>query len=387
MDTQRGVQDQCPDVSGHYVTSVGKLITMAQSQCNLDVQLWWDNEHGEVLTKGTVTSNEVQIDGFLEKGYRTDESITFPAGAHWRKLLATDLEAVKKDGCSDVSGYYGDQSGSVVTISQTGCHAAITAIRGSTETRPKLGHVAENELRLFDHSTPGRRMQDGSLDFGASAFWGKLTDEQATKAAQDDCVSTEGHYRDSKGDIATITQEQCHVSVQMKWDGQTGNVTLGGHIFGDLFHVKEFHSSGLVDQTGPGSIDFDGAVWHKMSNEEAVALSIPETGCDNFEGLYVDTNGKKAAVNQTGCHIMVNMFWNEVLGNIAVEGHVSRGTMHIRGLDDAEKSEFGIRFGESSHWTKMGSVPTADASMMERAHDDTDRFATVMTSSPSAISN
>jgi len=381
MDTVRGAQDQCLDFSGHYVTSVGKLITMAQSACNLDVQLWWDSEHGEVLTKGTIVDNEVQIDGFLEKGHRTDESITFPAGAHWRKLSATDVATVKKDGCADVSGTYGDQSGSIVTVMQTGCHAAVKVPLGAVKTRPKLGHIVGDELQLFDQSTPGRRMQDGSLDFGASAYWGKLTDEQAIRATQDDCASTDGHYRDSKGDIATITQEQCHVSVQMKWDGQTGNVTLGGHIFGDSFHIKEFHSSGLIAKSGQSlmasSIDFSGALWHKMSNEEAIALGIPEAGCDNFEGSYVDTNGKKAVVTQTGCKIAADMWWNDVLGNIAVEGHVSRGTLHIRGLDDAEKSEFGIRFGEDKHWTKMDSLPAADASVTATAVHPVDEMTSV----------
>jgi len=355
---QRGVQDQCPDIHGHYFTSIGKLVTVEQSECHVDVQLWWDNEHGEVLTKGSVSDAEVRIDGFLETGSIREESIQFPAGAVWRKLSDTELATVKKDGCSDVSGMYGDRTGNVVTITQTGCHAAVGVVGHSPSTKSKLGHVIENELHLFDHSSPGRRTRDGSLDFGASTYWGKLTDQQAAEAASDSCSSAAGHYRDGRGEIATVSQDKCHIAIQMLWDSETGNVTLGGYMFGDLVHVKEFHSSGSVNQTEHGSvINFmDGAVWHQMSNEEAIALSLPEAGCQTFDGVYVDTNGKQAVVTQTGCHMEVNMYWNDVLGNVKVEGHVSRGTMHLRGLDDGEKSEFGISFGEDKHWTKIGGA-------------------------------
>jgi len=340
----------CPNAGGHYVTSIGKLITVEQTGCNLAVQLWWDNTHGEVLAKGAIKDKQVRIEGFLELGFITDQSIAFPAGASWRKLTGSEMLEVKKDGCGDVDGYYGDGEGSVMEVSQTGCHAAVKVVTGSSEAKPKLGRVVENELHLFDHSTPGARTSDGSLDFGASAFWTKLSEQQATDAADDHCNSAAGHYRDGRGNIATVGQEGCNITVQMFWDDATGNVTLAGQLYGDSLYVKEFRAQALLkEETGSGAqlIDFaDSAAWHKMSDQEVLLLKLPEAGCENYDGLYVDNKGKQVQVAQTGCHLKVS-------GNVVGEGHVSRGTMHLSGLDDGEKSEFGISFGANKHWTML----------------------------------
>jgi len=189
------------------------------------------------------------------------------------------------------------------------------------------------------------------------------------EAANEQCAAVQGNYRDGRGDIATITQERCHINIQMLWDNETGNVTLGGYMFGDMFHVKEFHSMGAAET--PGTIKFaDGAIWHRMSDEEAEALSIPKAGGANYDGIFVDTNGKQVTVNQTGCHLQVSMWWNEQLGNVLVEGHVSRGTMHLRGLDDGERSQFGIYFGPSKHWTKIGAMTLIETSSKARTLDE-----------------
>jgi len=362
---------ECVNVNGHYANSGGKLVTVKQDGCTVEVLMYWDEEQGDVVKTGAVQGSSVTVDGFGAAGFVHEKNVEFQDGGVWKKLEGTELESFKEDGCSDMSGFYTETSGKLIKISQAGCHAMLDIVdTDSKDHFKKLGTVNENQLTVSGFGRVGTKSDQFGLDFGDGLRWGKLASSAADATSEETCADAAGNYRDEKGDTTRITQEDCHVYVQMHWDQEKGHVSLKGYVFGNIVHVKDFSSLGKVDASSQSLHWFDGNDWAKLSLDESTELGMTSAGCTDFSGVYTDEDGQPVVLNQMDdCQIQV-LFWLESLNsNVTKRGHVTSDTVHIDEFTaDGVFVNGDINFANLTMWksTNQERLLQRSASLVER---------------------
>jgi len=361
-----GVTDQCIDVSGHYKNPKGLLVSVKQHGCGLKVMMLWWTTNKEVIKDGTVDGNFVHVDDFDQMAAKIGQNIEFMQGPVWQKVSKAELKSIPKDHCYDASGNYSDHTGKLVEVEQVGCHANIMIRESSSQEHYShvgvLNHALTrtgetNSLTITDFNKTGTALVEatGNVMFEDGLRWGKLSPEAAAAAYKAKCNDITGHYRDKNGNVASIDQDGCAVKVQMHWDEERGDVTVGGYVYGSMLHVKDFQTLGqaygdIYSKTGIQFLNYD---WTKLTDQQRIDLGVPEAGCANFAGEYKDGQGNPAIVNQTDCHLEVTFYLDTVGANVTKPGYVSQDTVHIQdftqnGALDASTGD--INFKSQTVW-------------------------------------
>jgi len=359
-------EPSCVDVDGHYSNTQGSLMTVKQTGCEVNVLMKLSDAGDEEVTKGTVDGMFLKVWGLANVGAVRDTTvgeIDFLSGHRWTKLTTETAASFKKDGCDDLSGYYSIKTGQLVNVKQVGCHAVMDVIGDDHKTVTKFGHVVGNSLSSFnfyddDQTNHGQRDGNGGITFGQQ-HWTKLGKQGEDAVSADNCSNITGNYRDADGTVATITQSDCHVKIQMnsgivEKDSEKSDVTIGGNVFGNLMHVKGLSSVGKLDSVSSNINFMDGKVWTMLTAEASAELGIPEGGCTNFAGTYRDTEGNPVTVGQADCKLWATFFLSSINATVTREGYVAHSTVHIQ--DFVQHGIFAngnIQFGDGlSMWTK-----------------------------------
>jgi len=368
--------DACKDISGHYKSKAGKLVTVQQTGCDLSVLTKLSDVREVEVLSGTIDDIFVNVK-VLGMGAVHGSAVDFAYGTGWKKLDDTALESIEKDNCADVSGSYLVHTGKLVSVKQVGCHAVVTTIDGDTkESMTKLGSVVGDDLKLFDFSVsrPGHRDSKEALDFGNGVRWGKLTSAAAASVTQDNCSNLAGNYRDANSDISMVSQAGCHIKVQHFLNSEEGDITVAGYVFGDIIHVKGF-SMGKANAAS-GQVhwaEFKDKDWTRLSAEESTELGIPEGGCTKFGGLYLDMDRKPVVVKQTDCKLKVTFWLGTLEANVTRGGYVSANTVHIQNfIHNGFLINGNIMFGNVSAWEHVDDLAASantTVSTMEQCGD------------------
>jgi len=372
----------CVDVDGHYSNKDGSLVSVKQTGCEVNVLMKLSDGAEETLEKGTIDGMFLKVWGLANVGAVRDTTkgdVEFLDGPKWTKLSTESAVSYKKDGCDDLSGYYSIKTGQFVKFKQVGCHAVMEVTDEDRKTVTKFGRVVGGSLSSYnfyddDKVAQGQRDQNGGLTFGQQ-HWTKLGRQgEKEMDSGDNCTNITGNYRDADGTVATITQNDCHVKIQMnsgivEKDSESGDVTIGGNIFGNLMHARGLSSVGKVNQSVDNNINFfDGKVWTALTAEASKELGIPEGGCTNFAGTYRDTEGNPVKVGQADCKLWATFYLSSINATVTREGYVAHTTVHIQ--DFVQHGIFAsgnIQFGTNlSMWTKS----TSDEEDEESTSDD-----------------
>jgi len=347
---------QCEDVSGRYKNAswneTGDLISVQQTGFNLTVVAKVNGE--DVFLTGTIDGYLMSVAGFSDQGTLYESSLKFKNGPEWAKLNDTEFDQYTQDGCSDVGGYYSMPTGQLVSIEQVGCQAFVTIVDDKKEgSTTSAGILHDQDVQVSGFKTNAHLQIDGTLAFSDGVQWGKLEADAVQNAFQDTCQDASGNYRDSNGDIATVTQEGCSIKVQMQ--SETEQITVGGYVFDDVVNVKKLPSMGKVGESGNLQF-FNGKEWTKLSDQESADLGIPEGGCTHYQGTYKDEDGQPVLIMQTGCKCEVTFWLANVQSNVTRSGYVSKSTLHIQDFKmNGVSADGGIQFGNKAIWAVVSS--------------------------------
>jgi len=366
------VSDACKDISGHYKSKAGKLVTVTQTGCAVSVLLSMSATRPLEVLEGTVDDIFVNFK-VLGPGAAhlvgEDSTIDFVYGPGWKKMDDTALESITKDTCSDLSGSYAVYSGKLVTVKQVGCHAEVTTFDGDTkESMTKLGSVVGEDLQMFNFAVtkPGHRDgKTGALDFGNGMRWGKLgstlVDDAYKGFSQDNCTNLNGNYRAGVSGLSMVRQRGCHVQIQHFFNSEEGDITVQGYVFGSVVHAKGF-SMGKVDgKSGVHWAEYKDQDWVKLSSDQSTELGIPEAGCTNFGGLYSDMDRKPVIIKQNECKLQVKFYLGTTETNVTRTGYVSADTVHLQNfIHNGFLVAGNIMFGNITAWEKVNEVMVAN---------------------------
>jgi len=197
-----------------------------------------------------------------------------------------------------------------------------------------------------------------------------------------ECTNIRGEYDDGKGHPLTVYQVGCFVKVKMFWDQQTGYKIVSGAIEADSLSVQDFSMPGKIMNTGDVSFS-DGGNWKLRARKGASGLTAgedSETGaltavndkCADVGGHYMNAAGNPVSVTQSGCTLVVEMYWDEKAGNVIKTGGVDGIEVAVTGFTaTGAVNGDNVDFSDGGHWKKISSTEVASEVATEVASDPT----------------
>jgi len=91
----------CANINGQYKNKLGKVVTVKQTNCDVEVSSVWDDAQGEVTKSGRVGGNSLHVKDFDKTGQVQGKDVQFTDGAMWEKIEEGNNILVEKVALDD----------------------------------------------------------------------------------------------------------------------------------------------------------------------------------------------------------------------------------------------------------------------------------------------
>jgi len=178
---EKAATDDCSNVAGNFRDANGIINSVVQTDCHVNIQMYWDDEQGHVTIGGYVFGDMVVIKGFdflgqfsiVESGTISTGKLHFTDGKDWSKLSDEESKelGIPEAGCSNFNGVYADVEGKHAVINQTECKVEVTFWLSSLNMNlTRDGYVSSDTLHIQDFNTNGFA-SNGNIAFGQLSMW------------------------------------------------------------------------------------------------------------------------------------------------------------------------------------------------------------------------
>jgi len=269
--------------------------------------------------------------------------------------------------CVDISGRYKNLNGHAVTVKQDQCELEML-LRSSDGTADVFlsGSVDGSQVKVDTFKEMGSAYGE-SVKFGNGGEWQKMTEGNLLAVPKEGCGDLNGYYSIRTGKLVSVDQVGCQAIVTISdADNQTSSSRLGTIKDADLHVVGMKH---VGSRQANGGIYFNNGIfwgWLKKGDQSFAATTTDS--CGNVTGNYLNARGSFVTITQVGCHIKIQMFWDEKQGDITVGGYVFGNVIHakrFRAMGQVDPASGTVNWFDGKVWKKLSGQESAELGIPE----------------------